>query len=194
MVTSTDHPMMTQQPPQKLIKPVDNRIPLCADNLVEADMLSEVGKASMVGLTVGVIYARAFGWWVASSRPAMMSEMKTRGALLAGLGGAFSASSIFLAKIRHTDDFWNTAFGGAVVGLLNGVYRRSPAMAFGQAALFGFMGGYASWSGRETERSNQYRLEDRRLTDGQNFFAWPKPDPFAQRIAEIQARDEKSAE
>ncbi|KAH6568418.1 hypothetical protein BASA50_005353 [Batrachochytrium salamandrivorans] len=193
-MASIGTPMMTQQPPQKSVQLLGQHQGSFTPNLLEASIPSEAGKTAAWGLLVGAGYARCFGWWVASSKEAYRREMKNKGLLLAGLGGVFAASSIGLAKIRNKNDEINSAAGAAIVGLLNGLIRKSLPMALGQAALFGSMGFIFNFLGEIEAESNQYRLEDRRLHLGQHFSALPRPDPFASRIAEMQARDEQEKE
>jgi len=68
--------------------------------------------------------------------------------LLTAMGGTFQFASIASANLREKNDFANHAFGGALAGSLNGLWRRSMVSTLGGALALGTVMGVISFTGR----------------------------------------------
>ncbi|KAL2916257.1 hypothetical protein HK105_204348 [Polyrhizophydium stewartii] len=156
---------------------------------LEASVILDSGKIGIVGAVSGAVFARAFGWWINSPRHILRRELVAQTGLLGGLSALFGASTILAAKFRGVDDSFNYGIGGATAGFVKGMIRKSVPMALGQAALLG-VGLTALTAGFESAvEAQRLPANERNKIAGNGYSAIPRPDPFAARIEEMQARE-----
>nr|KAJ3421681.1 hypothetical protein HK105_002705 [Polyrhizophydium stewartii] len=142
---------------------------------LEASVILDSGKIGIVGAVSGAVFARAFGWWINSPRHILRRELVAQTGLL--------------AKFRGVDDSFNYGIGGATAGFVKGMIRKSVPMALGQAALLG-VGLTALTAGFESAvEAQRLPANERNKIAGNGYSAIPRPDPFAARIEEMQARE-----
>ncbi|KAI8918114.1 hypothetical protein BC831DRAFT_483247 [Entophlyctis helioformis] len=167
---------------------------LLAEDPVEASLIGEASKAAVLGGVFGAGSAWVFGAWIDSSRSVVRQQMAAKAAQFSGIGAAYVTASIGLAKLRQQNDFWNIGFGGAVSGLVIGLSRNSLQGALAHACLLGVSTTLLAWGLEAQDVRSAVPRAERSQILGKNFFQWAKPDPFAQRIEEIKARDASAAE
>ncbi|KAJ3412013.1 hypothetical protein HDV05_001394 [Chytridiales sp. JEL 0842] len=188
--------------------------PIFANNVLEANCLYESIKATAVGGTAGLFLAGSEGWWFGFSRQQIARSAFTKSTLAGGLLGVYYATYCSLAHFRHKDDPLNAGAAGALVGVLFGmkstyydqlpVRRRtdffitpligivgsSPSKMAFFGALAGSVTAFANFAEREINSARGISKVEKQERRSEGFFQFPKRDPYAGRMAAIQAREE----
>lgn len=151
------------------------------DDLKEASLVGEASRGLVVGSVVGVLATLTAGWWAALPRTAVLEALGPRTGLVAGAGALYQGSATAAAQWRNQDDALNHAIGGAVMGAAAGCLRKNLLAVVT----------YAGWVSVGTGALAVFRdrREPHQQQESKNFFAYPKPDPFAKRWAEMNAKE-----
>ncbi|KAJ3309974.1 hypothetical protein HDV04_005476 [Boothiomyces sp. JEL0838] len=110
------------------------------------------------------------------------------GLVHATLGGLYQGTTVAASAIRGKQDNVNYAISGGVAGFILGMARNRIGHGVLQAGILAALsfGAATLIDEHNTRFSKPY--DERRGFDG--FFAVKRPDPFANRIKEIQAKEQ----
>ncbi|KAJ3069992.1 hypothetical protein BCR33DRAFT_720646 [Rhizoclosmatium globosum] len=103
------------------------------------------------------------------------------------------ATNTLVAQARHKDDVWNAPYAGFVTGLAAGARAGSPqkivffSVAFSGLALWGK---FFSTELKENFSFNRYEKKH----NAPPVFVGNERDPYKERWAKIQAREEAAAD
>ncbi|KAI8914704.1 hypothetical protein DFJ77DRAFT_463027 [Powellomyces hirtus] len=166
--------------------------PLFDQHILEASATTEAAKAGAVGAVFGAAGSAAFGWWIAAPSNQIVKEAARSGAFFAAATAAYYGTKITAAQMRHKDDMWNGPIGGLVAGVMLGLRAGRVQSVVAHAVFLPLVIGTGEWMIYSMPKGYiKTNPDDRHDPD---YFKWPRRDPYAERWAEIQKRDqEKSA-
>ncbi|KAJ3092686.1 hypothetical protein HK102_004148 [Quaeritorhiza haematococci] len=149
----------------------------------------EAGKALVIGAGFGFVGGNALGWWMGLSARQGLMQGVYKSANVGGLAAAYYMTMCTAANLRHKDDSFNAGIGGAVTGLLLGAASKSMGRMALHSAALGVLMTFFDTAQRNYVESRGLTFSEKIEKRGQDFFAWPKRDPFKARWEEIQARE-----
>ncbi|KAI9089604.1 hypothetical protein DFS34DRAFT_387044 [Phlyctochytrium arcticum] len=158
------------------------------ENILDASAGMEAVKAGALGAFFGGIAGSAFGWWVDMPGRQLLRQGASTSGLLAAGSAVFYGTKVAVAQVRHTDDAWNGPAAGLVTGILLGLRtgRISRVVAHGAALpiIIGFTEQIMS-----NVAKNQHLDSEQREKRSDDFFKWPRRDPFAKRMEKMRKRE-----
>ncbi|KAJ3272516.1 hypothetical protein HDV01_005467 [Terramyces sp. JEL0728] len=143
--------------------------------------------AFLIGIPAGTVAGLVHGAWFQHSRVTTTQLIFRNSFIYASLGGLYQGTTVAASAIRGRQDNVNYAISGGVAGFVLGMTRNRIGHGVLQAGLLAVLSFAAATLIDEHTTRFSKPYDERRGFDG--FFAVKKPDPFANRIKEIQAKE-----